>query len=670
MSHSPSASDTLLFTDPFSAPIDVFGQKSRRTTSISYNPRDRSQKQRPLLVVVPPSILNQHHGQLGNVLSLGPTQRLSHGIVMPLYPTMYAQLTAIAREFGFPSTSGLCLYLYYSENGLTVTPRISDETWHSLWGSVFDAPPAGRTTPINGVIEFDIDLRQARWYSSWVSSSLKDHPPDLSSSACPNTVTPDSRRRGDSRATVDDEHVDDRRDTPTPHRAPSYSQRQHFPKRLSLVERIDVVNPRMVSSSPSPSPSPEKLVALAQVLSPIVQESEPRTARQDLQTRVQSWRVSAMLEPTPLPVTGQPSLEPTNIPHTLQIEVPAEETDVLKLEDYSWSISSAGPEDRESLSSAHSDHISSVYLEDILAGSVCSTPSVCTTIDHVDYGFDSPNNVVCGLPSPDIAQRVIESAPLTPMTATTWGAPSYPPSPAVLTVPTTPDIGHRVFDEMQWWPHCDFPPESQIVQKSSQSLETLYPHLCIYPAVYPFFDLYPAVAGASTSAPDRSTGGTALSVTLKDYPSFNLYPAVYPSLDIYPSMLQITPLSTRCESSEISVAINARSYPNFNLYPPVYPFLDIYPPTTKDTYPLSLHTVLLSTRSESNEISLSLGVQYPAFNLYPPVYPFMNIYPSVVKLDDSPPVQVELLSLSICCHSYPVFDLYPAVYPHFNLYPQ
>jgi len=100
--------------------------------------------------------------------------------------------------------------------------------------------------------------------------------------------------------------------------------------------------------------------------------------------------------------------------------------------------------------------------------------------------------------------------------------------------------------------------------------------------------------------------------------------------------------------------------------PQVYPFLDIYPPAT---CPLSLHTASLSTCSESNKISLSLDAQYPTFNLYPPVYPFMNIYPSVVKLYDSPPVQVELLSLSICCHSYPVFDLYPAVYPHFNLYP-
>ena len=440
---------------------------------------------------------------------------------------MYAQLTAIAREFGFPSTAGLCLYLYYSENGLTVTPRISDEAWQSLWGSVFDGPAAGRTTPINGVIEFDIDLRQARWYSSWVSSSLRD-PPDLPSSGCPpHTVASDSHRRGDSRATVDDELVDDRRGTPTQHHAPSYPQRQYFPKRLSLVERIDVVAPRMVQSSPSPSP--EKLVALAQVLSPIAQESEPRTARQDLQTRVQSWRESAMLEPPPLPVTGQPGLEPANMPNSLQIEVPSEETDVLKLEDYAWSISSAGPEDRESLSSAHSDHISSVhledmlagsvcstpsissagpedreslssahsdrissvYLEDILAGSVCSTPSVCTTIDHVDYGFDSPKNVVHGLPSPDLAQRVIESAPLTPITATSWGAPtSYPPSPAVLTVPTTPDIGHRVFDVMQWrhsWPHYDFPPESQIVSKSPQSSETHYPHLCICAFSLPLF---------------------------------------------------------------------------------------------------------------------------------------------------------------------------------------
>lgn len=368
-----------------------------------------------------------------------------------------------------------------------MTPRISDEAWHSLWCSVFDAPSAGRTTPINGVIEFDIDLRQARWYSSWVSS-LRD-PPDLSSSACPHTVASDSHRRGESRTTVDDEHVDDRRDTPAHRHTPSYSQRQHFPKRLSLLERIDIVNPRTVQSSPSPSS--EKLVALAQVLSPIVQESEPRTARQDLQTRVQSWRESALLEPAPLGVTAQLSLEPANMPNTLQIEVPAEATDVLKLEDYAWSITSAGPEDRESLSSSHSDRIPSVYLEDRLAGSVCSTPSVCTSIGHVDYGFDSPTNLVYGLPSPDLAQRAIESAPLTPITATTWGAQtSYPPTPAVLTVPTTPDIGHRMFDMTPLrhsWPHYDLPP--QIVQKMWQPSGPRfhYPHLCICAFSLPLF---------------------------------------------------------------------------------------------------------------------------------------------------------------------------------------
>lgn len=406
---------------------------------------------------------------------------------------MYAQLTAIAREFNFPSTAGLCLYLYYSENGLTVTPRISDETWNSLWGSILEGPPpVGRTMPINGVIEFDIDIRQARWYSSWIPSTLRD-PPDLPFATRPHTAASGDHKLEDSRAIVDDH-----RDAPMYH--PLHSQRRHFLRKLSLVERIDVSNPTTLQSSPSP----EKTVALAQVLSPVAQESEPRTARQDLQTRVQSWRENAILEPTPFAAISQLGLEPANIPNTAQIDVSAGTTDAPKLEDYTWSITSAGPEDRESLSSAHSDHAPSVYLEDRLAGSVCPTPSVCTSFGHVDYGFDSPTNVVHGLPTPDLAQRALESVPLTPMTATTWGPPtwcpptpqsrsyapsvdighrqnlsppltpltatswgpphSYPPSPLIFTVPTTPDTGCRVIEETEHYPHlniCAFPLLSQ-----------------------------------------------------------------------------------------------------------------------------------------------------------------------------------------------------------------
>jgi len=72
---------------------------------------------------------------------------------------MIAQLAAIAREFNFPSTSGLCLYLRHVEDGLTLKPRISDDSWPSIWSYLSD-PSGGPDEPrslISGKVEFDID---------------------------------------------------------------------------------------------------------------------------------------------------------------------------------------------------------------------------------------------------------------------------------------------------------------------------------------------------------------------------------------------------------------------------------------------------------------------------------------------------------------------------------
>lgn len=52
--------------------------------------RDRiiSRGSRNLIVVLPPSDFPLDHGQLDNVLSMGPRHRLPQGILMPLYPTV------------------------------------------------------------------------------------------------------------------------------------------------------------------------------------------------------------------------------------------------------------------------------------------------------------------------------------------------------------------------------------------------------------------------------------------------------------------------------------------------------------------------------------------------------------------------------------------------------
>lgn len=71
---------------------------------------------------------------------------------------MYAQLGAIAREFNFPSTAGICLYMHVNEAGTIFAPRISEESWGILWGHLFEPSTPGPTggLPISGRIEFDI----------------------------------------------------------------------------------------------------------------------------------------------------------------------------------------------------------------------------------------------------------------------------------------------------------------------------------------------------------------------------------------------------------------------------------------------------------------------------------------------------------------------------------
>jgi hypothetical protein len=119
---SPPETDTDFFTQHAGTPESE--ALPRRTSTLAYRTtplrdpaRERSiaHLSRWLVVVVPPEALLPHLG--------GPAVRASQGTLMPLLPTLYAQLTAIAREFSFPSAVGLCLYLHINEHGLVLTPR-------------------------------------------------------------------------------------------------------------------------------------------------------------------------------------------------------------------------------------------------------------------------------------------------------------------------------------------------------------------------------------------------------------------------------------------------------------------------------------------------------------------------------------------------------------------
>ncbi|KAL7417645.1 hypothetical protein BDY24DRAFT_437969 [Mrakia frigida] len=81
--------------------------------------------------------------------SSSPSGQFRRGELLPLHPTLPAQIQAIANEYGLPSTVGIVLFLVYerSETGAGERgepgPRIGKETWRMLWQEVFSSEGAG-----------------------------------------------------------------------------------------------------------------------------------------------------------------------------------------------------------------------------------------------------------------------------------------------------------------------------------------------------------------------------------------------------------------------------------------------------------------------------------------------------------------------------------------------
>ncbi|TFK75874.1 hypothetical protein BDN72DRAFT_785971 [Pluteus cervinus] len=432
-----------------SAVTDTPGSRLRRGPSIAYHhsslreSRERAvqRSSKSFIIVIPPTSFAQERGQLGHTLASGPGHRLNQGILMPLFPTMYGQLTAIAREFNFPSTTGLCLYLHFTENGVTMSPRLADEHWPFIWAHALESPSPGmvQRLPISGKVEFDIDHRHARWYGAWVSSFHRQHadvPMSVSHSPAPSV----RHFRGDSRTTLGDVlGGDDQSDIQPQHRPVS----RHVPRKLSLVDRFDTASVRSLGRSVSRGLSPPEQPPASQALSPIFQEDEPKTARINLEHRVKTWRASAVLEPS---ATGPISLEPANLPNALPIDDEFLPIEPLNLEDFTWSVSSVGPGDYEIESHASYDRLPSPDIAHRMYEDAPPTPTTATSwgpssylpsiIDH-DYYSRAP--------SVDIAHRGLFSRPVTPVTATSWGAPSisWPPSPVAESVQLSIHMAHR-----------------------------------------------------------------------------------------------------------------------------------------------------------------------------------------------------------------------------------
>ncbi|KAJ7179106.1 hypothetical protein C8R46DRAFT_1187542 [Mycena filopes] len=686
-------------TTPTASVADPGSRFRRAASSIVYHnsglreSRERTvqRSSRSFVVVLPPPSFPQDHGHLGHTLSSGPRHRLSQGLLMPLFPTMYGQLTAIAREYNFPSTAGLCLYLHFTDNGITVTPRISDDSWQMIWSHAFDPAPgaAHHSLPISGKIEFDIDMRLARWYGAWTASSHREHvdvPMSVTPSAAPSVV----HYRGDSRTTfADGDDQDTHHDAPPPRAVP-----RHVPRKLSLIDRFDTMSARSVPRSLMARPSPPDHHPGSQKMPPIFQEEEPKTAKHNLENRVNSWRASSSVLPSALAAVaaGHILLAEPDLPNSPPLDESAQLTTSMddeqqeyeyRIEDYSFSISSAGPGDYDPYSPLDWECDPSVHLAHRAQGSVCMTPSYATSFGPSDYTLsDYVPSLDLNVRTPDIAHRMLEdvppspsiatswgaplsyppsptseyrapsvdlghrqefSRPTTPMTATSWGAPeSYPPSPTTPFYVHTPDVGQRTFDlsaladhDVPWslvWPYHDAArPWAQVWPYHSDQADAQ-----AQPAGAsntPWNMVWPYTAAESSSGP--------VSVALPAvYPYLNIYPAVYPTFDIYPAV-----------SGALTNTANVLGYG-------VYPHFDLYPA-------VSAPTTRKVTRAARGSVTVRLAPVYPGFDLYPATYPgnLDEIYPANSVDDASWEVSTRLTA------RYPSFCLYPAVYPAFEIYP-
>ncbi|KAG1754076.1 uncharacterized protein EDB91DRAFT_435520 [Suillus paluster] len=704
---------------------------SRRTSTLSYQnsgvrdgrERTLSRGSKSLIVVLPPPDFPLDHSQLGSVLSMGPRHRLSQGILMPLFPTMYGQLTAIAREFNFPSTVGLCLYHHITDNGITVTPRISDDAWQYLWGHLIESRSSsgGSQLPIGGRIEFDIDFNKARWFDAWLSGTLRDD----TIVPAPQSHASIHHLRGDSKNTFAEEHIanEDRWDNQTTRSNSRPATIRHAPKKLSLVDRLDsTALQASYKASQATSPPANRV---AHQLSPIPQSAAPPASKAELHRRVNSWRASAFLDPASMTESYQPVPDATlgagAIEAMDEYPLEAEVEEPLNLADFAWSVTSAGPPSPPLDSPASHYRLPSVHLDRRMLESAPLTPSTATSWGPPDDDRLSDVSSIDRLPSPDIGRRMLESAPLTPATATSWGpADDWQSDVSSVDRLPSPDIAHRVVEDALV-SHVSMPGESYSpwvgMSASSSSwfdvtkVATLpsttsynpwagmpwvqvwpwseldstqsgdsYSSWAIVPAIraWPWFDIR-----ASEEKKDPELERSTSLNPWAGMPWFNVGPwhdvngaqasnsvvislsrsgglkPAYPSLDIYPAAYPYFDIYPAF-AEDVGQNSSAGGYPIFEIYPVVYPYFNLYPS-------IACSTISSPEKPAASQppktVIVELEPTYPLFNLYPPLYPYNlnSIYPA-------PTVK---LSLSVLLPStYPWLIIYSPVYPHVNPYSQ
>lgn len=344
---------------------------------------------------------------------------------------MYAQLAAIAREFNLPSTTGLRVYLHLPEGSVgagLLMPRVTDEVWPLLWTQHFSSdggptPPGG--VPIGGRIEFDLDLNAARWYNAWARSHGQIPISRGPASFVPNDLQEDSQSVQAPRSEVVAQPS-----RPTHIRQLSLLDRRpsarNVPFPITTTTRIPLVR----------GPSGDSATEATATGLPSVQ-MVAREPRDEVESMVNKWRANT---PTVNPGAIHASPEPS--------------PRLLDLDEFAWSISSAGPltyDPYEELLVPSA--IRSMHLADRAAGSVILTPTTATSFGPPRSGFSHEGSLQSNAsryPSPDLAARAMFEVPLTPDTATSWGPSSEDFDYAVLDHDSrhpSPDIAARMLED-------------------------------------------------------------------------------------------------------------------------------------------------------------------------------------------------------------------------------
>ncbi|KAJ3515117.1 hypothetical protein NLJ89_g1963 [Agrocybe chaxingu] len=708
---------------------DTSGSRFKRGSSLPYHSsgiRDNKDRATPrsakaLVIIIPPSPLVQDYSRLGHASHIGASNRLSQGVVMPLFPTLFAQLSAIAKEFNFPSTTGLCLYFHHVEDGITITPRISDDSWQAIWAHLSDPTPSSGRRLISGKMEFDVDLRLARWYSSWASAVHRENTEPFSYH--PSTAPSLAHFRADSRTTMADGRPlfeeDGNESVLKQHHSAPVSR--HVPRKLSLVERFDTsaqpdLRACVLSASPQDIPSTG-----SHVLTTIMQEDEPKTAKQDLNNRVKSWRASALTAPSPLAASGQTSLDPSNLPNNVEIatsSTPVSEEE-FRLEDFAWSATSAGPLSYGEISpvswsrvssvdlahrvegsmcstlSYHTSNgplssgeispvswsaVASVHLADRLEGSVCSTESYRTSFGPSEYNPLSPTwySGYPTIPTPDIARRFIESIPSTPGTATTWGAPlSYPPSPRCASPTLSVDLCGRLrLDDLEPpLPHYPRP----VLEDSPLPLaedKALAQKIIDVWSEKPWSHVWPYNQKSQATTTSRSAGWAKIEVARV---LEKAGPAAQGETEEEQSDSTTMSPKARTQAQMVLDTWNDR------------PWSHVWPYNKSRTESATARQPALKASSTWNKVKASDVISkavvfkpeqaysafgYPFLRIYEPAYPHFDLYPSlpgtIKAFHSSEDTETRPSFCTIHVPSvYPAFDLYPAVYPYnlTNIYP-